>query len=1118
MRVDIIVGIVVIWGLFIVTGCSTAAAQEFEFAPQLSSSEQLRIPVHGFIPPSLDLSHVTAAELPDWMSPLDPPARLDWRESGRVTSVKNQGACGSCYSFASLGNVESRILMTGGGTYDLSENNAKECNWYETSCDGGNYFQMANLFSKKGTVLESCDPYVAGDVACDSSCPYIKALLDWRVISSGSVPSTALLKGYIQLFGPVYTTLYAGSTAEPAWYSEFGSYDGSYTLYHTTGQQTNHAVLIVGWDDDLTHAGGTGAWIVKNSWGTSWGGTCGYGVEGGYFTIAYGSANIGTYSSYASDLHDVTSGEVVMYYDEGGFTSAMGCGTTTAWGLCKFVPASDIYVNRVEFWTYDATTDIDVYVYDDFNGSSLSNLLASQLNANYDELGYHSVALTSPPQIAGGNDIYVAVRFTNAVSTHPVVVDNESPIQTATTWISCTGTAGSWIDVGSGYGVDVGIRVRTSPTSTPSDEEPPQLSSVASTGGYAVDVEFNEELDPTTATNINNYEITYWSYELFVTGAALDGSGKIVILTTSNSQIDESYFSGQPVSYTLKVMNVEDTAGNAISASGITDTFTGTNPVGVANWGSVDNQIISGKVYNGGGDTLPGITIFFGNNGFNGAQGMAALANDDVEVKVVSDSLGQYQFAGLPLIESTVAGELHVLGASAYEAYDLDTNFGTSPISRDIVLYQIITNTRIDGYIKDSRGDTLAGGVDPQLELIRGDLISIIPWDDHSSPTGSCYYNSALGYYHIKDVLAGGTYTLRGDFGAGYTDHCSTFVVTPGQTTTHNITVFKLTANSLLSIYQTSPAAGYISSSPLTFQWEDTDHPDIQSYVVGIWSEAAAPVAGRQSLAQPTPDVFYYIVPESVTTVTIDPDSTPMVIVGEQYRVITNEQLTAGATYYWGIYAFATPYNEVDTAAQYSGEPADGLWSFCHKLTATPTFSPPPGTYGYNVTISMLCSTPEVVIYYTLNGSTPTDSSTQYTDPVTLSGTVTNVKARAYRNGWSASAVAAGTYVTTIAAVDEEEEPTAPVSFSLAQNYPNPFNPTTVIEYYLRHGAPVELAVYNLLGERVKTIISEAQPAGWHTATWDGNDNLGSPVASGVYLYQLKAGDYIESRKMLLLR
>ncbi|MCK4857305.1 MAG: T9SS type A sorting domain-containing protein, partial [candidate division Zixibacteria bacterium] len=86
------------------------------------------------------------------------------------------------------------------------------------------------------------------------------------------------------------------------------------------------------------------------------------------------------------------------------------------------------------------------------------------------------------------------------------------------------------------------------------------------------------------------------------------------------------------------------------------------------------------------------------------------------------------------------------------------------------------------------------------------------------------------------------------------------------------------------------------------------------------------------------------------------------------------------------------------------------------------------------------------------------------------------------------------------------------------QNYPNPFNPTTVIEYYLRHGAPVELAVYNLLGERVKTIISEAQPAGWHTATWDGNDNLGSPVASGVYLYQLKAGDYIESRKMLLLR
>ena len=73
---------------------------------------------------------------------------------------------------------------------------------------------------------------------------------------------------------------------DDAWYDEFNSYDGSYTLYHPGAEAPAHIVLIVGWDDSLSHAGGTGGWIVKNSWGTQWG-------KEGFFTIAYGSASIG---------------------------------------------------------------------------------------------------------------------------------------------------------------------------------------------------------------------------------------------------------------------------------------------------------------------------------------------------------------------------------------------------------------------------------------------------------------------------------------------------------------------------------------------------------------------------------------------------------------------------------------------------------------------------------------------------------------------------------------------------------------------------------------------------------------------------------------------------------
>jgi hypothetical protein len=217
-------------------------------------------------------------------------------------------------------------------------------------------------------------------------------------------------------------------------------------------------------DDDLVHAGGTGAWIVKNSWGTGWGGTCGYGTESGYFTIAYGSALIGQYSSYIYSWQNYEENEQLMYYDDGGYTSSWGYANVTAWGLCKFVPTNDISVNQVEFWTNDVTTDIDVYIYDDFNGVSLSNLLTSQPNSSFDEAGYHSVALSTPPDIASGNAIYAVVKFTNATYGYPVVSDNQSPVESGKTYMSFSGSSGTWLDMGSGYANDIGIRIRTSPT------------------------------------------------------------------------------------------------------------------------------------------------------------------------------------------------------------------------------------------------------------------------------------------------------------------------------------------------------------------------------------------------------------------------------------------------------------------------------------------------------------------------------------------------------------------------------------------------------------------------------------------------------------------------------
>ncbi|MFZ5979038.1 MAG: FG-GAP-like repeat-containing protein [Candidatus Zixiibacteriota bacterium] len=93
-----------------------------------------------------------------------------------------------------------------------------------------------------------------------------------------------------------------------------------------------------------------------------------------------------------------------------------------------------------------------------------------------------------------------------------------------------------------------------------------------------------------------------------------------------------------------------------------------------------------------------------------------------------------------------------------------------------------------------------------------------------------------------------------------------------------------------------------------------------------------------------------------------------------------------------------------------------------------------------------------------------------------------------------------------------------PSDFNLRQNYPNPFNPETVIEYRLQLRAPVNVTVYNVLGQPVKTLIDETQPVGNYRTFWDGTDRDNRPVATGVYFYRLKAGDYLETKKMILLK
>jgi|GEM_PF-3937367 len=93
-----------------------------------------------------------------------------------------------------------------------------------------------------------------------------------------------------------------------------------------------------------------------------------------------------------------------------------------------------------------------------------------------------------------------------------------------------------------------------------------------------------------------------------------------------------------------------------------------------------------------------------------------------------------------------------------------------------------------------------------------------------------------------------------------------------------------------------------------------------------------------------------------------------------------------------------------------------------------------------------------------------------------------------------------------------------PSTFELLGNYPNPFNATTTISYSLPQDAEVRLDIYNVAGQKVRTLIEENQSAGIHSLVWDGRNDSGQPVASGLYFYRLKAGEFLETRRMTLLK
>lgn len=98
------------------------------------------------------------------------------------------------------------------------------------------------------------------------------------------------------------------------------------------------------------------------------------------------------------------------------------------------------------------------------------------------------------------------------------------------------------------------------------------------------------------------------------------------------------------------------------------------------------------------------------------------------------------------------------------------------------------------------------------------------------------------------------------------------------------------------------------------------------------------------------------------------------------------------------------------------------------------------------------------------------------------------------------------------------EDTQVPLDYELGQNSPNPFNLVTRIDYSIKTASHVELSIYNQLGQKIRTLVNTSQPANSFSVTWDGLTDSGDPASSGIYLYKIKANEFVSTKKMLLLK
>ncbi|MBN2246447.1 MAG: hypothetical protein JW755_11455 [Candidatus Aminicenantes bacterium] len=363
------------------------------------------------------------------------PSSYNLENLGRMTSVKNQGSCGSCWSFATYGSLESNeygadslIPIDFAGEPDWSEQHMIQNHGFDYGkCEGGNQYMAAAYLTRwDGPRSEKAFKYDYGTMGKKDTQRHIQKIV--MVPPKTAAKKDKLIKNAIMKFGAGYVSMYWSNAC----------YNSStYAYYNKSLEVGGHGVAVVGWDDTFSRnkflqtPPGDGAYIVKNSWGKNWG-------NGGYFYVSYydnyfckrspitfftDESGTDAGSASVSDNEPVTNHKSIYQYDPYGWVNNIGWGSKILWMANMFKAKKNETLKAVSFYSVDSVFTYTLYIYTNVNNTDpTSGTLAYKKSGKIKSPGYFTIDINNVP-IKKGKKFAVVIKAKTKTHAYPGAVE-----------------------------------------------------------------------------------------------------------------------------------------------------------------------------------------------------------------------------------------------------------------------------------------------------------------------------------------------------------------------------------------------------------------------------------------------------------------------------------------------------------------------------------------------------------------------------------------------------------------------------------------------------------------------------------------------------------------------